>query len=76
MHRLNFQEMTISMFSDANLRRPNVKYATKERDRNADEVGFVSLDLYQFHEFFKVVQNESNLKTLILALNNYRIMNR
>ena len=29
-----------------------------------------------FMSFFKVVQNESNLKTLILALNNYRIMNR
>ena len=48
------------MFSDANLARPKVKFSTKSNKRDPDEVA----------------TRETNIAQALIALNNYRLINR
>ena len=48
------------MFSDSNLARPKVKFSTKSNKRDPDEVA----------------TRETNINQALIALNNYRLINR
>ena len=60
LNDIQFVEYSLSMFTDENLGRPNVKSGTKSAKKDPDEVA----------EKIK----ESEISKSIIALNNYRLI--
>ena len=54
LHRMDFSNITVHMFSNRNLLRPNVKYTSSTKSRPAEEVRerYVVNDLYGYNVWF------------------------
>ena len=57
LHYMDFKEFSLSMFSDENLARPNVRFSNKSAKREPDEVA----------------TKETDVLRAVIALNNYRV---
>ena len=57
---ISFLEFSLSMFTDDNIKRPNVKFSTKGAKKDADEVA----------------NREPDILKLVIALNNFRMVER